>query len=82
MVTQTGTRDKRRILKAYTIVEKPGDQKDFWLNIGVASDNRDGSLSVKLDALPMNGLLHIREYEPRKNDGGHGMADRNNQNNW
>ena len=81
-MTQTATNDRRRFLKAYTIVEKPGDQKDFWLSIGVASDNRDGSLSVKLDALPVNGLLHIREYEPRKNDGGRGAADRNPQKEW
>ena len=81
-MTQTATNDRRRFLKAYTIVEKPGSQKDFWLSIGVASDNRDGSMSVKLDALPVNGLLHIREYEPRKNENGRQATERNPQKEW
>lgn len=60
------SRDNKQVLKIYTIVEKPGSQKDIWLDIGVASYNRDGSISAKLDALPVNGLLHIREFEPRR----------------
>ncbi|MGH7898781.1 MAG: hypothetical protein ACREQQ_12560, partial [Candidatus Binatia bacterium] len=31
-----------------------------WVRIGVAFDNKDGSLNVLLDALPLNGRLHIR----------------------
>ena len=27
--------------------------------------NRDGSLNVRLDALPLNGQLHIRDEAPR-----------------
>ena len=62
------TRSRRRILKVYTIVEKPGDSKGIWLEIGVASENRDGSFSAKLDALPVNGAIHLRHWEPRRND--------------
>jgi len=29
--------------------------------VGVAFENSDGSLNVKLDCLPLNGKLHIRE---------------------
>ena len=57
---------QRRVLKVYTIVVKPGQDKGIWLETGVASENRDGSISVKLDAFPVNGQLHIREYEQRK----------------
>lgn len=60
--------ERKRILKIYTIVEKTGEQKDIWLEIGVAVENRDGSLSAKLDALPVNGAIHIREYSPRRHD--------------
>lgn len=48
----------------YTIVKK-ADGKDLWLRIGSAFRNRDGSLSVFLDAMPTNGKLQIREYQPR-----------------
>ncbi len=63
-----GNREKKSVLKVYTIVEKPGLQKGIWLEIGVASWNRDGSLSGKLDAMPTNGQIHIREYEQRKTE--------------
>jgi hypothetical protein len=56
---------RKRILKIYTIVEKPGQEKGIWLEIGVGSENRDGSIRGKLDALPSNGMIHIREYEPK-----------------
>jgi len=58
-------RGQRRILKAYTIVEKPG-QRGFWLDIGVGNQNDDGLISVKLDALPVNGTILLREYEGRR----------------
>lgn len=48
----------------YTIVERSGHKK-IWLRIGLAFVNRDGSLNVKLDAVPVSGQLHIRESPPR-----------------
>jgi hypothetical protein len=50
----------------YTIVERPdGDsKKSFWVRIGIAFLNRDGSYNVKLDALPMNGTLQVRDWPP------------------
>ena len=48
----------------YVITER-GD-KTFWNRIGVAFTNKDGSLNVKLDALPTSGTLQIRDYEPRE----------------
>jgi len=56
----------------YTIVERERDGHKFWLKIGAAFPNRDGSLHVKLDAMPTNGQLHIRESksaEERQQDG-------------
>jgi len=49
---------------AFTIVESNG--KSFWLKIGAAFVNRDGSLQVRLDALPVNGVLQLRDYESRE----------------
>ena len=48
---------------AYSITERNG--KSYWNRIGVAFTNRDGSINVKLEAVPVSGQLQIREYEPR-----------------
>ena len=61
--------NRKRVLKIYTIVKKENMAKGIWLEIGVASENRDGSLSGKLDALPSNGTIHIREFEQNQNNG-------------
>jgi hypothetical protein len=34
--------------------------------VGAAFVNRDGSLNVRLDAMPVNGELQIRDYQPRE----------------
>ena len=48
----------------YVITER--NDKTYWNRIGVAFTNKDGSLNVKLDALPIGGTLQIRDYEPRE----------------
>lgn len=52
----------------YTVTEK--GEKSFWTRIGVAFPNRDGSLTVRLDAVPVNGMLQIRDEEPSRRNGG------------
>ncbi len=46
----------------YTIKDT-SDGKSHWCKVGAAFVNRDESLTVLLDALPVNGRLHIREYQ-------------------
>ena len=53
---------KRKVV--YTILET-GEGKSFWRMVGSAFVNRDDSLTVLLDALPVNGKLHIREPSER-----------------
>jgi len=48
---------------AYVITER--DDKKYWNRIGVAFTNKDGSINVKLDALPTGGTLQLRAFEPR-----------------
>jgi hypothetical protein len=55
---------KKSPLVVYTIVERPGDKKTFWVRIGAAFRNHDGSLNAYLDAVPVNGKMHIREPRP------------------
>jgi hypothetical protein len=45
---------------AYTVREGKEQGKGFWVSIGSVWTNQDGSLSVTLDALPVNGRLVIR----------------------
>ena len=47
----------------YAIAER--GPKKHWLRIGMAFVNRDGSLNVRLDAVPLSGQLHIRDDAPR-----------------
>ena len=49
----------------YAIVER--GPKKHWLRIGLAFVNRDGSLNVRLDAVPLTGQLHIRDDVHRPN---------------
>lgn len=53
--------DTKGPLVVYTIVERERDGKKFWVRIGAAFRNRDGSLNAYLDAVPVNGTMHIRE---------------------
>ncbi len=47
----------------YTIVER-GQGKSIWVRVGVGFTNQDGSLNLRLDAIPVNGKLQVREWEP------------------
>ena len=49
----------------YTVVER-GPGKSYWVRVGVGFTNRDGSLNLRLDAVPVNGLLQVRDYEPER----------------
>ena len=69
----------RRWKAVFTIVEGRGDKK-YWPRIGAAFENRDGSWNIKLDALPINGVLHMRDAEPiearaERSQGGSGRRD-------
>jgi hypothetical protein len=60
----------------YTIVEGKGG-KSFWVRVGAAFPNQDGSLTLKLDALPVNGTLQVREpqsWEDRRQELAKGSA--------
>jgi len=48
----------------YTVVDR--GQKSYWVRVGVGFENQDGSLNLKLDAVPTNGTLQVREWEPRE----------------
>ena len=53
-----------RMLMVYAVIPK-ADGRDVRLRVGSAYPNRDGSLSVLLDAMPTSGRLQICAYAPR-----------------
>ena len=56
METENG--GKRKPWGVFTVIEK-GEER-FWIRIGAAFVNRDQSLRVQLDALPVNGTMNIQ----------------------
>jgi len=46
----------------WTVVER-GQGKSFWTRVGVGFVNRDGSITLRLDAIPMSGTLQVREWQ-------------------
>ena len=55
--------ESSRRKKVLCPMEKNG--KTFWLRIGTAFINNDGSTNVYLDAYPTNGKLQIRDLTER-----------------
>jgi len=64
--------DSSKIKMAYVINERGG--KSYFNRVGIAFVNSDGSLNVKLEAMPINGELHIRDYVPREESAGPNVA--------
>ncbi len=50
-------------MKVVYMIQK-GEKKNFWTKIGVAFVNKDGSLNVKLNAIPVDGQIQIRDPKP------------------
>jgi hypothetical protein len=50
--------------------------RTYWTRVGVGFVNRDGSITLRLDAVPISGQLQVREWEPaeRRPDGGDTQA--------
>ncbi len=51
------------VIREYT--NREGKADSWWSRVGTAFVNKDGSLNVELDAVPVNGKLHIREEEKK-----------------
>lgn len=54
---------KPRTKAVYMISEREG-ARSLWTRIGSAWENRDGSITLRLDALPLSGTLQVRDAPP------------------
>ena len=52
-------------------VSKGGEEKSFWTRLGIAYENKDGSLNVYLDYVPVvpGIVLNIREPKEKESKG-------------
>ncbi|HWZ88241.1 MAG TPA: hypothetical protein VNW92_05305 [Polyangiaceae bacterium] len=55
--------EQNKMKIAYVITQRK--DKSFWNRVGVAFVNSDGSINVKLEAVPVSGEIQIRDYQPR-----------------
>ncbi len=53
-------------LCVYSIKDR--GEESYWTRIGAAFVNKDNSLSVVLDCLPVDGRLHIREATQKEEE--------------
>lgn len=58
-----GPNPKKPTHTLYSIRDRGEDAKSAWDRVGVAWTNRDGSLSCKLDLLPIDGRFQIRKND-------------------
>lgn len=56
--------------EVWTIEEKQGKEgkegKSYWTRVGSAFENKDGSMNIYLNALPINGKLQIRDKKEKE----------------
>ncbi len=58
--------ESNKLKAVFTIVEGDRLEKPLFRRIGTGFVNRDASLNIVLDALPVSGKLHVRDWEPRR----------------
>jgi hypothetical protein len=49
---------------AYVISERNG--RSYWNRVGVGFVNNDGSINLRLEAVPVSGEMQIRDHVPRE----------------
>lgn len=61
------------MLEALVVREKDG--KSYWTKVGAAFPSRDGvSFVVRLEALPLDGVIHLRPKREHRQQSQHGDA--------
>jgi hypothetical protein len=67
MTTETTTTASRKPSHAAYHVRDAASGKGFWTRIGAAWSNRDGSLSLQLDCVPVDGRV-VLQLADKKQD--------------
>jgi hypothetical protein len=69
--------DEKNMKTVWAITERTtnGTTKSFWTKVGVGFVNRDGSISLRLDCIPISGTLQVRDWEADRRQEGAGGAE-------
>ena len=59
---------KKETKVVYTIIRDNNLKEPYFLRIGAAWINKDGSMNVKLNASPLSGELHIRDQKKKEEE--------------
>ena len=54
--------------KIFSVRDRGEGRKAQWTEVGVGFTNKDASLNLIFNALPLSGKVQVRVYEPRKDD--------------
>ncbi len=62
-------------------IYEQNEKKSVWVKAGSAWLNRDGSINVYLDVLPLDGKLHVREALENRStaNGSPSLSNNNNE---
>lgn len=60
--------ENKKRFNVYSITQKNNPSGAVWARAGTAFTNRDGSLNIYLDVLPLEGQLHLREATVKRQD--------------
>jgi len=52
----------------FTMIEQEGEEKSRWVKIGIGFVNRDDSINIYFDALPLNGKVNVRNPSKKSNN--------------
>jgi hypothetical protein len=76
MTDSNGGPTGRKPLSVYAVLDRKDGGKPYWMKVGAAFTNRDGSLTVVLDAFPAStNRLQIREQRfPEDAQAGNGKG--------
>ncbi len=76
-MSDTNDKGGARKLGVYAIPDSSDGEKKYWPRIGVAFTNRDGSIAILLDALPLGtNKLQVREMREDGRPAGNGAPRR------
>jgi len=69
--------ERKKLVVLAVMETKEGEEKKYWPRIGVAFTNRDGSITLILDALPLGtNRLQVREVRDESKAAGNGTPRR------
>lgn len=65
-----------KVKDVFAVSDRGEEGKSYWSKIGVAFVNKDDSLNVVLDCVPMTGRIHIRDRSVNQTQ----LKERTNEN--